>query len=510
LQRRRFIVIPSISGGTAMPHGPRRFAKNSENTRHFRLIARSQKDPEGDNEEASGLVLEPFVPPCLRGKVDEDEMLTIPESLQHLGEVFGTGEVFDPELRGGRDEVSSDEDGEVEDDVTELDGDCYFPKDGYNYNQHLKTLGKNKKRGGVGGVVMDAAPSKDDPVKILHETDPDRTMVVEELQAPVDNEEDEVMQALLDCDNPGYEDMDDDFFDELGPGGVKEPELMLWGPAALDDNALPDMALFKEMHAQRLAAMGREGRDEEDDGKYDDEGQREPGEAVCEARFDQVLEDEYAEEEDGALDDDEIEGTMTLEDVEAMLDEYLEDREVDKKQLESINEPIAGKYDNVPRTIDETKALIERYHLDDFCNEDQADTVCSDGDTEEESSKNWDCETVLSTLSNLSNRPGKIEKLKKLIKKSAELPAIVEGGDAAEEESSDEDGVDLPDVVTDRPKNESPEDKKLRKAGVKEMRRICRKMKKESKDMYKAEAAKLDKMRQGTGDVRRKLRVMQL
>jgi len=508
----RFIVFLVTSTGAAMPHGPRRFAKNSENVRHFRLVARSQHDEAGENADASPLVLEPFVPSKLLGKVDEAEMMTIPESLKSLGaDVFGTGEVFDPLKGGAREEYSDEEDDGEDEDANELDDECYFPKDGYDYNKHLKTLSKNKKTGGVGGIAIEAPPSAEALTKTLYEKDPERTMVIQELQQPADNEEDEVMQALLDCDNPGYEDFEDDFFEELGPAGVVQPELMMWGPAALDDVGLPDLALFKEMHAQRLAAMGHGDGDEEyDDDGEDNEGAGERGEAPSAAHFDEVLEDEYADEETGALDDDEIEGPVTLEEMEAMLDEYLEDRAEEKKQLDSINEPIAGKYDNVPRTIVETRALIERYGFDNI-NEDEADADTSEGDSEEDESKNWDCETVLSTLSNLSNRPGKIEKLKKLIKKTSpdkELPAIAEGGDAAAE-SSDEDGVELPDVVTDRPKNESAEDKKLRKNGVKEMRRICRKMKKESKDMYKAEEQKLNK-KVNSGDVRSKLRVQKL
>jgi len=219
-----------------------------------------------------------------------------------------------------------------------------------------------------------------------------------------------------------------------------------------------------------------------------------------------LLEDEYADEEDFALDDEEIEGEMTMENMEAMLDEYLDNRDAEKQKLDSINEPMPGKYDNVPRTLEETRAIIQRHYMND--DEADADTNIS-SDSEEDESKNWDCETVLSTLSNLSNRPGKINKIKRVKKPTPDkdLAAIKEDGSDAE--SDDEDVVELPDVVTDRPANESAEDKKIRKTAVKEMRRICRKMKKESKEMYKNEAAKMNK-KQGVGDVREKLRVFRL
>jgi len=133
-------------------HGKRQFAKNSTDTRHFRLVARSQHDPEGENEEVSGLVLEPFVPfGKLKKNADEDEHMRIPESLQSLGP-----EVFGLDTRGGLKPKDFDKEHIEDDDYNELDEDCYFPQDGYNYNQHLRTLSKNKKKGGVGGIVIDA------------------------------------------------------------------------------------------------------------------------------------------------------------------------------------------------------------------------------------------------------------------------------------------------------------------------------------------------------------------
>jgi len=43
---------------------------------------------------------------------------------------------------------------------------------------------------------------------------------------------------------------------------------------------------------------------------------------------------------------------------------------------------------------------------------------------------------------------------------------------------------------------------------VKEMKKVCRKMKKETKQVYKAEAAKLPQT--GTADLRKKLRYVKL
>lgn len=489
-----------------MPHGARRFAKNSENVRHFRLLPRSGHDKEGEDPDASPLVLEPFVPSRnKKGGVwtDEAELLQIPECLQSLGP-----ETFGLETRGGAPKEGSsgdEEDGEEEDhdEDAELDGDCYFPKDGYNYNQHLKLLSTDKQK--VGGVVLDAPKQK------LKSLEMPQIVTEEDLyfQQPANQEEKEVMQALREADL--YEELDDDDFAELMPGGALDNEVLLWGPTALENEDLPDLAIFKAMHAERLAAMAGETAGDED-GSDDGAGPGQSGDTVSASRFEQLLEDEYGDDETGALDDDEIEGPMNMENMEAILDEFLQDQQAEKQFLESIAEPqeaICRKLDSVPRVIEETKAIIERHYLND--DDGEADT--SEGESEEDESKNWDCETVLSTLSNVSNRPGKIGKIK-LVKKATaankDLPAITESGSDAEDEDKEDDTVELPDVVTERPRGESSEDKKQRKAAVKEMRRICRRMKKESKEMYKQEAAKLSSSAKGNGDVREKLRCVKL
>mmetsp|Transcript_43172 Transcript_43172/g.68247 ORF Transcript_43172/g.68247 Transcript_43172/m.68247 type:complete len:480 (+) Transcript_43172:63-1502(+) len=479
-----------------MPHGPRRFPKSSKDgsVRHFRLVARSQYDPEGDNPDSTPLVLEPFVPTNLARKdIDEADHLNIPESLQHIDpEIFGLdtrGGIPEERLNGGLMIEEGSDDEEI-DELAALDDDCYFPKDGYNYNQHLKTLSSDKKKGGYGGVILDAPKKEKESIQTNFDVQP-----------VCNEEESEVMKALEDADNPGYEELDDDLLEVMLPSGAVDLETALWGPTAHEYDDLPDLAEFKAMHAARLAAMR---------GDADDEGDYEGCADVSNTEhFQQLLEDEYGDEEIGAMEDDEIEGHITMENMEDILDEFLEERDAEKNELESMFEPIKGKYDEVPRVIDETKAIIERHNMDHSVIDEDAETT--EGESEEDESKNWDCETVLSTLSNLSNRPGKIERIKKVKKPTKELTSINEDGkDDDEDEDDSDDVIELPDVITERPKNESAEDKKARKASVKEMKRICREMKKKSKETYKNEAKKLSGAQVGTGDVRQKLRCQKL
>jgi len=474
--------------------------------RHFRLVARSQNDSRGDQDGATPLVLEPIAPLGVQRRtgLSEAELLSIPQSLQ---DTVGT-DVF-----GMENDVNESEDGEegaggTEDAEDLLDGDCYFPKDGYNYEKHLKRVSGVGKGGGVAGVVL-AAPSTQ-PKEVFTQT------------VATTEEEAEVMRALGNDDE--YEELEEGDFEVLMPAGLAgEEKQLLWGPKHSEDDDLPDLALFKEMRA-RMAAIG------EDDGSAalygagdDVDDNAHESHAACEGElqgtdFAKFMANEYGEEEVGACDDEEIEGHISLENCEDMLDEFLEEQQQEKRTMHSIFEPMPGKHDDVPRVIEETKAIIENHYKKDL--EGEEEEVSSEESDDE--SKKWDCETVLSTLSNLTNRPGKIGRIKLEKVKPEKRPGVVlnpvrEGSDGAEDDeedannSSDEDPdvVELPDVNTNRVKGETAEERRQRKAGVKEMRRICRRMKKESKEMYKAEAQRLPGQ-VGGPDIRAKLRTTKL
>lgn len=480
--------------------GRRQFAKKSEGVRHFRLVSRSQHDSNADDPDATPLVLEPFVPVGMQRKtgLSEAELMSIPPSLERLGPaIFGReGEPRPHPATGSRATGSRDRgDDEFLDD--DLDGDCYFPKDGYNYDQHLKRIGGGKS-GGVVGVILEATA----PV-------PREVFAYQ----PANNDEEmEVLRALDEADE--YEELSDGGLEDLIPNGAIQQDQLLWGPAAEQYRDMPDLAMFKD-HAALLAARGADAfSDDDEDEEYGDEhvaaSSSRKAPAASAAEFDRFFANEYNEDGIGAMDDDEIEGEMDLEDVEGILDEYLAGKEAEQEKLLSIYEPQRGRLDDVPRVIEETKAIIERHYMRD---DDDDDDATSTGGESEDESRTWDCETVLSTLSNVSNRPGKIGRIKAVKKPAPALKSVKEGSGENEEdeenESEAEEVVELPDVITTRPKGETTEERKLRKASVKEMRRVCRKMKKESKEMYRAEAAKLPGQ-SGSADIRPKARVMKL
>lgn len=457
----------------------KRFAKNSEGVRHFKLVSRSQNDGDIEDPNATPLVLEPYVRPGdkKRTGLSEPELLEIPESLEKLGpEVFGlnlgAGQNT-TEQQGLASLEEGDEDDEDFDDQAEMDGDCYFPRDGYNYEQHLKRVSGVGKKGGVVGVVM-AAPAAPD-VKYFKQQ-PSQT-----------TEQSEVLRCLEQADV--YDELSDGDLDAFLPSGVAEDsDVLLFGPTAVEFRDVVDIEAIRKAHKEAIGGLRFAAGDEDGAGEfYGDDDELED--------FDDFLAGEYGKEEFGAIDDEEIEGHLNAEACEEAVEEYLEDKAAEQQMLRSVNEPIKGKYDDVPRVIEETKAIIEKHYY--TIAEDEEETSSGEDDTDD--SRQWDCESVLSTLSNLSNRPGKIGKIKVVGKpKPKALPRVGEEGDEegsdkedANAEDDTESVIELPDVITERKKDETPEERRARKASVKEMRRVCRRMKKESKEMYKNEAAKL-------------------
>mmetsp|Transcript_4714 Transcript_4714/g.11187 ORF Transcript_4714/g.11187 Transcript_4714/m.11187 type:complete len:491 (+) Transcript_4714:115-1587(+) len=489
--------------------GRKQFGKNAKEVRRFRLVSRSQNDAHADSEDAGELVLEPFVKPgdAKRFGVPEEELAQIPEewAAKHP-EAFA-----DPNapLRKEGDYLDDEDEDEDEDPEAALEGDCYFPKDGYNYEQHLKRVAGGGGGGGskAPGANGSAASRPVSGVGVVLAAPQLVDEAVFKKQQATTTEEEELLRALDHADE--YEELDE--LEDLLPGGCLDATTVLWGAHAAEEADLPDLAMFKQMHAARMAAMAGNADLEGDDleGAMG-EGSGGSGTApraqqgALAAEFEDFFAAEYGEEDDiGGCSDDEIEGEVELDD--SVLDEYLNDKQAEMDEFRSILEPKTGKYDNIPRVLDETKAIIEKHYLDNV--EEGAGSDTSLGDDSEDESRNWDCETVLSTLSNVSNRPGKIGKLK-LIKKPEVMKAVKEENEE-ESASSEEEAVELPDVITERKKGETPEEKRARKAGVKAMRKICRQMKKESKMTYKEEAAKMQDKTQ-TGDIRSKARTFRL
>ncbi|SJK85880.1 LTV1, protein LTV1 [Babesia microti strain RI] len=146
------------------------------------------------------------------------------------------------------------------------------------------------------------------------------------------------------------------------------------------------------------------------------------------------------------------------------------------------------------------KELINKIVNMDYMSEN--DSNFSDKTDSNSYNDDWDCETVIISLSNLLNNPKKISQTNKLLSKesnklSVKFDNINSKGDKSQESTQSTRGKDcdkgqmenlineLPPIVVTRRKDETPEEKKQRKCSVKQARALIRQVKKENKILYK-------------------------
>jgi len=209
--------------------------------------------------------------------------------------------------------------------------------------------------------------------------------------------------------------------------------------------------------------------------------------SLLDDKFDRFM-DQYGELEEGALEGEEIEGT--IEEGGTRMKQLVEDSEKE-------------------RALVRQQLLREREVTRSFMMQDSGD----DSDMEEiivkEKVDKWDCESVLSTYSTLYNHPKIIsERRPDQIRLSTKtgIPKGVLGRGltaGALKQLDMETGVLEDDMVSVRskmsefsirPKHETPEEKKARKVGLKQVRKERREEKKANTLAFKSEKNRQDKI----------------
>ena len=122
--------------------------------------------------------------------------------------------------------------------------------------------------------------------------------------------------------------------------------------------------------------------------------------------------------------------------------------------------------------------------------------------------REWDCESVLSRVTNLDNHPGRLQEPRHAKPRGALTAGRARLGDS--QGAPGEQGADPCDSAfvpaegrcldMQRTRSETVEDKRARKAAVKAQRRVARCVKKETKEQYKAASSKA--ARQADGGIR--------
>nr|CAG4649460.1 EOG090X08PQ [Scapholeberis mucronata]SVE93708.1 EOG090X08PQ [Scapholeberis mucronata] len=214
--------------------------------------------------------------------------------------------------------------------------------------------------------------------------------------------------------------------------------------------------------------------------------------SLLDDRFEQLMA-QYDDDEMGALDCEEIEGHISIQDSQVL---KLAD-EFEKDKTEGIR--LGQKIGKIAR--DEVEGAVERY-LENYESGEESDSSSTESGEPE---RKWDCESILSTYSNIYNHPQLISEPRKLKIKVCPrtgVPLDVLGKPGLTKKFLDQlneatetkkDCLDTQSVISTlstisiRPKDETPEQRKERKLLVKEYRKERRKEKKANSLAFKEE-----------------------
>ncbi|CAA9986704.1 conserved protein, unknown function [Plasmodium knowlesi strain H] len=423
-----------------------------------------------------------------------------------------------------------------EDPMAYLDGDCYFPDDGYDYEQHLKTISPN--------FVSAKSKAENNFFEVK----------------PTDEEETELFKTF-EADN--YEELNDNFVYEAQDVSAEDkldvPKDLIWGtpdwtfpigdtsamyftndPTQLnqlgesDDGLTTDGGISNaEGEAARMSGNHQLHSGSSDSSSGGDEGERGNPEENGYVIFDEgthtkMFTCEKKKEKDTNTEKGDP-NALKLSDLVK-----LEMEKVDSKNLNEIKNILVKKKkkkkknrstNNTDNTLvhvnveDKIKILQilnsqteeESHHRskgdgDENSRSDASGEIFFSSSDASSSSLSYDCETILTTKTNTTNHPCKL-----VIPKKVPTPASANTlinplphGNAnprrrdkekekVGEEAKLESYLVLENINTTRGKNETPEEKRERKKSVKEAQRLNRKLKKENALLMKSEKKLMNK-----------------
>lgn len=437
-----------------------------------------------------------------------------------------------------------------------------FPDDGYDYMQHMRKIGVS----GVGGSFVPAARPKPErlraDVKVFDASKVDVQLVEEandkkiietvgssthRVKRPAYVEhglDPEVAAALENSEGSEFDsadELDDDFivYANSNPEGSTSQSLQAASDAAL-----------RNRNFRLESSVLEEDEDEEEfsdtDVRSAADSERPRSSRLLDEQFEKLALREYDDDDDEFDEDPEARGHADISQFDEVLSEFLTDPKVfgDKymtpaeieratvsKSVESKRSSETSKNgDSGSVEVKESRstnliAKLRSQVVEDAISDESEDdeVVIIDVESDDERS-NWDCETVVSTLSNLDNHPGKISAPSKPRRKAPSLGKVLEdkevsGGiiklrgkqslptDFLPLRPGAEKAKQLKTVGKDsetKPKpvsrvGETPEERKARKTAVKEERREARAAKKALKVLYKDESQRAQHGAANTG-----------
>lgn len=302
-------------------------------------------------------------------------------------------------------------------------------RDGYDYTQHMREMGKGKfySADGQFSSQSELARRVELPADVLPSAE-EQDRLLDAITLTTDLMDEDLREALV--NDEAFEEIDDDFMTQAA---VVDPE------EVVNDGFDYDAHIAKLMEAASGVPKFRgkfDDEEDDDDSEFDseddedsddyeiDEASKAEEQRVLDALFEKTLAEEYDDEQLGELeeDDPETRGKLVLEG--ELLDAIVEDFVT--VRLEMLNDE--GKIGNPLRTGNRLKEIIEecakeREDAEALAEAEGGDTMPEDDDDgvdlaqalkdlyvrnsyltarEEEQ---WDCESIVSTYSNLDNHP---------------------------------------------------------------------------------------------------------
>lgn len=474
---------------------------DKKNALNFEVVHRDQRDPLTADENAPQMLLK---------QVDLRQKKTVKFDIE------------DPEERR-RAEYRAMK-AALRNDDYEL-GAYAFPQDGYDYSQHLREGGGGHyvpaavpKPGKQMGKLEDTILKPDEDGAAGEETDEKVLMLPAsmfatstEMSAPVGtlrnrpefngldlSLDPEIMAALDGAE--GFEELADDFvFDAQEEGEFYDDEEGdMFDLTDCFGNAIQLQRDEPQYGSDEYCSdISGEAYSDEDD-LSDCEtaftmttSRRERGEQgrTLDDRFEQLLKDEYDDDEVGELEEEDAmigaEPVMSLEGnsaLEAILDEYIEN---------------SGDLELAAVGLDKKGKNLSEAELQKLEEANNQESRVKMGGKEPERQEEWDCETIVSTYSNIYNHPKALDQPRIQISKKTGvalgyLPSSMykkqESTLDEEEEEEDEEGEDEVVNLGAKRRGETKEEKKARKAALKDLKRVRREHKKELKNEFKKES----------------------
>ncbi|XP_067844637.1 protein LTV1 homolog [Heptranchias perlo] len=456
-----------------MPHRKKKPFIQKKSSVTFHLVHRSQKDPLAADEKAPQRVLLPAERADVQKRKAEERKYGVffdddYNYLQHLKEAAPVSELVASSAPLKENQTDSTGDGGVQEEVQQIPTHSINLPSSVFASEFEEEIGLLNKAAPVRGPRLDLDP---DIVAALDDDfdfdDPDNALEDDFVAKAVGRgSEKDTRVGSDDDDDEEWEDAEDEDFDSAGALSDED------GPGIPSSEGGPREFMFMEEETRsRFTAYSM----------TSSVMRRNEQLTLLDDRFEKLYE-EYDDDEIGALDHHELEGSIQVD--STRLGEVITDYHTQKAKDCQMPDELGPRGDVVLNEEEGEKGELETLVI-------------------EEATERWDCESILSTYSNLYNHPKlitdppKLNSIKVSNKTGIPLDVLAKRRLTAKQLEQLEmiNISDLPRASTQpRQRGESKDERKDRKQAIKEERRERRVEKKSNRTAFQVEKARQEQV----------------